>query len=296
MPAASDSRGLCADLIGLSAPAFERTVRWEDAAAYAAGTFDPNPRYLDDRDPARLVAPPIMAAALTASGNTEIGARILAASGLTSDDFARQVHYSEVIEFHQPLRPGMALSIHPAVAAIRPHRLGTELVLRFDATADGVPVFREHLGTLVQGMFGPQTGQGASLPDVPVVTTRLGTGEPDICAASGEDSYGEVDAHIYDRCSGISYPVHISAATAQRAGLDGPLVHGTAVLARSLRHLIDSRLGGDPTPIRRIAVRFAGMVLPGARVRTFVTPDHRFRAEDAHGRPILRDGLVELGR
>jgi len=293
MTGASDPKGLSAGLIGLSAPAFQRTIRWEDAAAYAAGTFDPNPRYLDDRDPARLVAPPIMAAALTAGGNAEIGARILAASGLTSDDFARQVHYSEVIEFHQPLRPGMTLAIHPMLAAIRPHRLGTEMVLRFDATADGVPVFREHLGTLVQGLFGPETGRGVSLPGVPLVA-RHAKDDFDPSVPSGEDSYGALDAHIYDRCSGISYPVHISAATAQRAGLDGPLVHGTAVLARSLRHLVEDQLGGDPSPIRRIAVRFAGMVLPGTQVRTFVTPDHHFRAEDAHGRPILRDGLVEI--
>lgn len=288
-PSISTPKALTADLVGLSAPAFERTITWADSAAYAAGTFDPNPRYLDDRDPARLLSPPMLAAALTAGGNAGIGAAVLATSGLTAHDFARQVHYSEVIEFDRPLQPGLTLSIRPAVAAIRPHRRGTELVLRFEAMADGKPAFREHLGTLVQGLFG---GEAASLPDVPLVADHAVSA--DGAPASAEEAYGSLDAHIYDRCSGISYAIHTSPETARLAGLDAPLVHGTAVLSRSLRSLIDLQLDGDPSSIARIAVRFAGMVMPGALVRTLMTPDHRFRAENGDGTVILRDGAVDL--
>lgn len=288
---ATGRKGLSKLLVGLTVPAFERTIRWADAAAYAAGTFDPNPLYLDDRNKALSIAPPMLAAALTAGGNAEIGARILAESGLAHTDFARQVHYSEIIEFDRPLRPGMTLSIEPAVAAIRPHRRGTELVLRFEAMSDGRPVFREFLGTLVQGLFIPEGEDGGSLPDVPLLRERDSADEDRLAS---EDFYGVLDAHIYDRCSGISYPVHTSPAEAERAGLGAPLVHGTAVLARALRTLVDEQLDGDPSSIARIAVRFAGMVLPGSTVRIFLTPDHRFRAENANGDAILRHGSVEI--
>ena len=288
---ATGRMGLSKRLVGLTAPAFERTIQWADAAAYAAGTFDPNPWYMDDRNMSSSLAPPMLAAALTAGGNAEIGARILAGSGLRHADFARQVHYSEIIEFDQPLRPGMTLSIQPAVAAIRPHRRGTELVLRFEATAAGKPVFREFLGTLVQGVFIAEGEEGGSLADVPLLSEKDSSGEDRLAS---EDFYGVLDAHIYDRCSGISYPVHTSPAEAERAGLNAPLVHGTAVLARALRTLVDAQLDGDPSSIARIAVRFAGMVLPGTTVRTFLTPDHRFWAETADGAAVLRHGSVEI--
>lgn len=289
--AATGRKGLSGSLVGLTAPAFERTIRWADAAAYAAGTFDPNPLYLDDRNPALSIAPPMLAAALTAGGNAEIGAQILSDSGLAHDDFARQVHYSEIIEFDRPLTPGMTLSIEPAVAAIRPHRLGTELVLRFEAMSGGKPVFREFLGTLVQGLFIPEGEDGGTLSDVPLVGERDSVGKDRLAS---EDSYGVLDAHIYDRCSGISYPIHTSPAAAERAGLGAPLVHGTAVLARALRILVNQQLGGDPSSITRIAVRFAGMVLPRSTVRTFLTPDHGFRSDNANGDAILRHGSVEI--
>ena len=42
-----------------------------------------------------------------------------------------QVHYTEHIRFHRPLIPGQALSIEGRVAAIMPHRAGTQIVIRF---------------------------------------------------------------------------------------------------------------------------------------------------------------------
>ena len=44
-----------------------------------------------------------------------------------------QVHHTENLEFHRPLRPGDRLTVKGRVAAILPHRAGTRVVMRFDA-------------------------------------------------------------------------------------------------------------------------------------------------------------------
>jgi hypothetical protein len=281
-------RGFHPELVGLAAPAFERPIDFRVSALYAAGTLDGNPRYLDDRR-SDLASPPMLAAALTASGNAEIGAKVLQETGLSAGDFARQVHYSEVIEFAQPLRPGMVLMITPRVAALRPHRLGTEFVLRFDAMHEGKPAFREHLGTLVRDVFCEGLSEAVELSEVPNPEGSAGSVTPS--EWTFDDRYDALFAHIYDGCSGISYSVHTSPRTAEAAGLRAPLVHGTAVFARSLAHAVNVELDGDPGKIRLLSTRFAGMVFPGDTVTTSGTGAGGFFATKGDA-PILRDCLL----
>jgi len=58
-----------------------------------------------------------------------------------------QVHHTENLEFHRPLRPGDRLTVKGHVAAILPHRAGTRVVIRFAALDEAhEPVFTEHIG------------------------------------------------------------------------------------------------------------------------------------------------------
>ena len=64
-----------------------------------------------------------------------------------------QVHHTETLEFHRPLRPGDRLTVKGRVAAILPHKAGTRVVMRFDALDEtGEPVFTEHIGALMRGV------------------------------------------------------------------------------------------------------------------------------------------------
>ena len=88
---------------------------------YAAAIDDPNPWHYDDERPEGLVAPPMMANALTwaASSNVEDHWE---ADGFPVETMARKVHYLEILEMHRPMRPGETLRLRGKLAAILPHR------------------------------------------------------------------------------------------------------------------------------------------------------------------------------
>jgi acyl dehydratase len=76
----------------------------------------------------------------------------------------------------------------------------------------------------------------------------------------------EADAVIYTECSRIWNPIHTDPRAARPAGLSTPVLHGTATLARTISALLATRLGADPTRIRRLGCRFTAAASPGDRL------------------------------
>lgn len=83
----------------------------------------------------------------------------------------------------------------------------------------------------------------------------------------------------YAEASGDRNPIHLDDAFARSVGLPGVIAHGMLQMGL-LANLAVEAAGGDPRRVRRLAVRFAGMVLPGDEI-TF-------------GGERLEDGRLEL--
>ena len=233
---------------------------------YAAATGDFNPRYFDDTQAEGVIAPPMTAVALT----WRISGRIW--DYLLADDFPRevlltQVHYTEHLRFHRPVRPGDHLYIQGKVAAIVPRKAGTLVVLRFDALDEReLPVFTEHIGGMMRGVRCPDGGAG--LEDLPPLPGE----EPE--AEGFWEAPVTVDPlapFVYDGCANIHFPIHTSAKFARDVGLPGIILQGTATLAFAARELVNREAGGDPARLQSLACRFTGMVLPGSVIRIRMT-------------------------
>src|SRR5579864_2507531 len=69
----------------------------------------------------------------------------------------------------------------------------------------------------------------------------------------------------YAEASGDRNPIHLDDAFARSVGLPGVIVHGMLQMG-ILANLAVEAAGGDPRRVRRIGVRFAGMVEPGQEV------------------------------
>ncbi|TFG93268.1 MAG: hypothetical protein E4H15_01705, partial [Syntrophobacterales bacterium] len=115
--------------VGARLKGYETTATWRDTMNYAAALGDTNPCYLDDERPDGIVAPPMFAVAATWPILEKIWEYI------EDPDFHRellltQVHYTEHLRFHQPIRPGDALKIQGTIVAIMPHKAGTCIVIR----------------------------------------------------------------------------------------------------------------------------------------------------------------------
>jgi acyl dehydratase len=100
----------------------------------------------------------------------------------------------------------------------------------------------------------------------------------------------------YARASGDMNPIHLDEAFARSVGLPGVIAHG--MLQMSIAAIVAANAAGGPQRLRRLAVRFAGMVEPGDTV-TFTAEENgpgklRVSAVNQHGDIILTKGFAEF--
>jgi hypothetical protein len=113
----------------------------------------------------------------------------------------------------------------------------------------------------------------------------------------------------YAEASGDRNPIHVDDAAAKAVGLPGVILHGMCTMALCGRDIVDELAGGDPTRLRRLAVRFYRPVFPGNDlVTTLFDAGGGTSASDAAkadivafeaasaGKVVVRDGLAEVSR
>jgi len=247
---------------GMNLKDYHTEITWRQTMNYAAAVDDNNPFYIDDVREGGIVAPPMFSVAVT----WPIIGRIW--EYLESGDFPlevmmTQVHHTETLEFHRPLRPGDLLTVRGRIAAILPHRAGTRVVLRFDAVdGAGDAVFTEHIGALMRGV--QCSDEGRCPTPVPEAPPLLGGAAP---LWESRIPIDPLRPHIYDGCADIVFPIHTSRDFALGVGLPGNILQGTATLAFAVREIINREAGGNPKDLRFLFCRFTGMVFPGTAMR-----------------------------
>jgi acyl dehydratase len=120
---------------------------------------------------------------------------------------------------------------------------------------------------------------------------------------------GEHTVHVdddqtfrYRDASGDTMPIHVDDAFAKSVGLPGIIAHGLCTMAMSSQAIVRLGADGDPSRVRRLAVRFAGNVFPGEDVTTTVydagaTDGRRVYAFEAtsRGDRVITHGRAEVG-
>lgn len=286
--------------VGTALKDLVREVGWRQSMNYAAAVGDDNPRYFDDEHPAGLVAPPMLAVALTWPAIARIW-EFIEAEDFPLEILPTMVHYSEHLQFHRLLRPEEKITISGRIAAIAPHRSGTLVAIRFEARdAAGAPVFTEHIGALMRGVACEDPGAGLdALPAVP-------PGDPPPAAPLWEATLAidRLRPFIYDGCTEIVFPIHTSRRFARQVGLPDIILQGTATLAMAVRELTDREAAGDPGRLKTLACRFGGMVPPGSGIRVrLLAADRRADATDLHfvvfnheNKPAIANGFARMER
>lgn len=265
---------------------------------FAASVDDDNPRYFDDTREGGVIAPPLMATALT----WPIYVNRHEYWGINEwpeEVVARQVHYTEALLFHRPIRPGDRLQIRGQIYAVSPHRGGSLSVVRYEAVdAAGDPVFTEYGGALFRGVRcadeGRRAGDLYETPPCPESNGRLWDAPVFIHALA---------AHIYDGCTDLSFPIHTSKRFAREMGLPDPILQGTATLAIAARELVNREADGDPTRLRALGCKFRAMVALGTTVEVVLSAKQRsergtelfFEVVNHEGNKAISDGhaLIE---
>jgi acyl dehydratase len=282
---------------GLGLKQFSTEVTWRRTMNYAAAVHDNNPVYLDDERGEGIVAPPMFAVAATWPISERIWEYIPAV------DFPReilltQVHYTEHLIFHRPVRPGDNLTIKGSIASISPHKSGTLVVLQYQAVDEkGESVFTEYMGGLMRGV--ECFGEGGPTAPLPVPPSFAGAGE---ALREIPIFIDPLAPFVYDGCTNIFFPIHTSAGFAHRVGLPGIILQGTATLAYAVREITNLEAGGDPGALKAVACRFTGMVRPGSEIRVILMgrqvddrgTDLFFKVLNSEGSAALSNGYARV--
>jgi len=286
---------LSSDLVGTALKPYRREVSWRETMNYAAGVGDDNPWYFDDERDQGIVAPPLFNVAVTWPILERIW-EFIDTDRFPPEVLFTQVHHTEHLVFHRPLRPGDHLTVQGKIAAILPHRAGTRVVICFEALdREGQQVFTEHTGALMRGVSCIGGGQGQEvLPAVPSGP------EEDLAFWETTLPIDPLRPFLYDGCTNIFFPIHTSRSFARRVGLPGIILQGTATLALAAREILNREAGKDPRRLQTFSGRFTGMVLPGTSIRVKLvgkTPrtdgtDLHFVVHNGEGQPAISKGYA----
>ena len=102
----------------------------------------------------------------------------------------------------------------------------------------------------------------------------------------------------YAEASGDHNPIHIDDEFARSVGLPSLIAHG--MLQMGIAATVAAEAAGGPANLRRMSVRFAGMVVPGDEVTFTAAPGGQGRldikAVNQRGEAVLTKAFAEVSR
>jgi len=277
------------DKLGTTYEPLTSVIDGDRARAYAAATNDDNPAYT-----AGKVAPPVFGVVPT------WGAFGQAVGDVVPSEAAMFiVHGEQDMHFHQPLVPGRSLTTRSDAFSVRVGGSGTRFTIRArsEDTESGQLVLTQYNTVFIRGMSDGESGG----PDKP------GHDFPEAARSSRVDTYvvhvDDDQTYRYRDASGDMMPIHVDDDFAKSVGLPGIIAHGLCTMAMCSQAVIATTADGDPTRLRRLAVRFASNVFPGNDVEVAVydagpgdggTKVYAFEAT-SQGAVVIKNGRAEVG-
>lgn len=265
------------------------TIDVARSRAYAAATNDANPAYVSGP-----YVPPVFAVVPTWEAMMVALHDVVPAA-----DQLAMLHGEQDMHFHQPLVAGQSLVTSAEAYGMRSGRMGIRFTMRVVSHDEaGEPVVEQFATMVVRGVEGVDDG-GQSPPDHAFPSGARGSRVAEVTTHVDPDQ-----AVRYAAASGDGNPIHVDDDAARAVGLPGVILHGMCTMALCSRAVVDTVADGDPSRLRRLAVRFYRPVFPGndlvtsiydagdgaaAGVRTYA-----FDAASA-GKVVIRDGRAEVG-
>lgn len=241
---------LSAETVGYQGSAFQHTVDARWSMAYSACLNDMTACYFDNADGNEITTHPLFPVCVEWPG-------IVESLHVNNIDMRNTVHATHDLHIHRLIQPTTELETSAVIIGIEQRKPGIYLGWRLDTRdKQGELVCQTYQGNLF--LRSQLNGEGQwmeAMPATPVVETT---------ASFSAESTIDVPAnlgHTYTECARIWNPIHSDQATARAAGLNAPLLHGTASLALATSAVVNELLDQDPARVKRIGGRFSAMVM-----------------------------------
>lgn len=262
-------------------------VTRERLAEYAAATNDPIPAHRSGD-----IAPPVFAIVPVFEALL-----VPAVDVLPVELIPRVVHGEQDFHFHRPIKPGDKLVSRGKMIGYEGLENGTRAAIYLECrTEDGELVNEQYVTTFVRGFdAGKSVGQ---LSPNHRFDESLRTGAP---AATVTQHVDDDQTFRYSPAAGDPMPIHLDEEVARDAGLPGIIAHGLCTMAFTSWAVLTELAGSDVHRLRRFAVRFSKMVLPGDDLETRIWRAGSsgdvttYAFETARGSDlVITDGLAEI--
>lgn len=262
-------------------------VTRERLAAYAEATNDPIAAHR-----AGDIAPPVFAIVPVFEAML-----MPAVDVLPVELIPRVVHGQQDFRFHRPIRPGDRLVSRGKMIGYEGLEKGTRAAILLECrTEEGELVNEQYVTCFVRGHN---------------VGKAVGELSPDHRfdeALRQSGPLAKVSQHVdadqtfrYAPASGDPMPIHLDEEVARDAGLPGIIAHGLCTMAFTSWAVLTEVADSDVSRLRRLAVRFSKMVIPGDDLETRIFKKDStngvstYAFETARGEDfVITDGLAEI--
>jgi acyl dehydratase len=264
---------------------FEVTA--ERIAEYAAATNDPIAAHRNGD-----IAPPVFAIVPVFQALL-----VPAVDVMPVELIPRIVHGEQDFHFHRPIYPGDRLVSRAKMIGYQGLGKGTRSAILLECrTEEGELVNEQYVTTFVRGF------------DAGKAVGELSPSHKFDDVLHEQAPFAKAHAHVdldqtfrYSPASGDPMPIHLDAEIARSAGLPGIIAHGLCTMAMTSWGVLTEVGGSDTKRLKRFAVRFAKMVLPGDDLETRIwnagttTGITSYAFETARGEDfVITDGLAEI--
>jgi acyl dehydratase len=256
-------------------------------AAYAAATNDPIEAHRNGD-----IAPPVFAIVPVFQALL-----VPAVDVMPVELIPRIVHGEQDFHFHRPIYPGDKLVSRAKMIGYEGLEKGTRSAILLECrTEEGELVNEQYVTTFVRGFnAGKAVGE-------------LSPGHKFDDALHEQAPLAKAHAHVdldqtfrYSPASGDPMPIHLDEEIARGAGLPGIIAHGLCTMAMTSWGVLSEVGGSDTKRLKRFAVRFAKMVLPGDDLQTRMWKTGAangitsYAFETGRGEDfVITDGLAEI--
>jgi acyl dehydratase len=280
--------GFAIDKLGQWTEGPEFKVEAERTKAYALATNDPIPAHLSGE-----VAPPVFA--VVPIWETIAGAM---AAVVPPEVLMLVVHGEQDMRLFKPIVPGMVLSSRAASVGIHVKPNGTTVVAKVESRdQSGDLVAEQYMTSFFRGVSDGE-GAGEEAPKHKLAGATKAS-EP---VGSITQQLDNDQTFRYAEASGDNMPIHLDAEVAKSVGLPGIIIHGLCTMAFTSWAAIQEVCDGDPSRLKRLAVRFSRPVLPGQAITTtfWAAGEENgnrlfgFETRNGDGEVVIKDGLAEV--
>jgi acyl dehydratase len=268
--------------------------------AYAAALGDMLPCYVDTASQGGIVGHPLFSVApdwpvfLTSHG-------LEGNERLSAEERVRGLHYTHDVVNHRLVRPGDELHTTAKIVCVERRGSGAHQIIRLHSSdAGGAPVYTTYFGSLYRGV--EVEGPDRCIERAAPLPRRRSTGQQ--ARSVSRIPVAASAPYVYTECARIWNPIHTDRAVARRAGLSGPILHGTATLALAVSRVVELEADGAPERVNRVAGRFGAMVDVPSEISVVIVERSEassveavfFEVRNAAGELAVRDGVAILGR